>query len=151
MIFIFLSTEIPPVIFILALGRPLRHAGQVADDARGIIQIFTAALWALLQLVLADIPAVVADSIGNVEGKIRAAFMNRVENEQLVLASGEVFFEIDVAGAAAVEIADITIAMQPNLIKNRCFRIFNHEEIAVITRSRDGEPVGFIPFGVLHA
>ena len=151
MIFIFLSTEIPPVIFVLALGRPLRHAGQVADDARSVIQIFTAALRALLQLVLADISAVVADGVGHIKSEVGAAFMNRVEDQQFILAGGKVLFEVDMAGAAAVEVADIAIAMKSNLIENRCLRIFDDEKIAVITCPRNGKTVRFIPFGILYA
>lgn len=77
--------------------------------------------------------------------------MDRVEDQQFILAGGKVLFEVDMAGAAAVEVADIAIAMKPNLIENRCLGIFDDEEIAVITCPRNGETVRFIPFGVLHA
>ena len=62
---------------VLTVEREVRHALEVANDAREVVQIVRVAVRTFLQVLLGDVPAVAAQRVGTVEGKIVAPPLRR--------------------------------------------------------------------------
>ena len=77
---------------------------EIADDPRGVVQIAASALRAGIQPVLADVAAGIAQRVGYIEGQVIAAGANRRIQQKQILLFGQMLVQIDMAGAAAVQI-----------------------------------------------
>ena len=81
---------------LLACGREVRDPFHVADHARQVIQIVAMACGTCFQIAFVDMPALVADRIGNVERKVVAALGRGHAQQVAVLLLRKVLFEIHV-------------------------------------------------------
>ena len=139
---------------IIALGRLLlsgfREIGntfEIADDAGGIVHIFTAAFWAAVHIAFGDVSAVIADGIGNIDCPVGAAgFYGNIEKIP-VLFFGQMLGKIEMQGGAAVQIAGHFAAVENEFIDGFCF-VLDEIEIAVIAVARDNVAILFIPLCV---
>ena len=137
--------------FLLAAFGPLGNQGQITDDTGGIIQIFTAALGAMLQLVLGNVAAIIADGIGNVEGEVVTAGGDGQLQQMSILILGEMLFQIAMECTAAIQIAGVYLTMETELVDDVGTLILHQVEVRVITITRDDVVILLIPLGVLDA
>ena len=72
--------------FLLAGHREVADAFHVTDDSCQVIDVFAMALRTFLQIVLADVAALVADRIGNVECEVVTSFLSRYAQELRILS-----------------------------------------------------------------
>ena len=93
-----------------------RHTLQVADDTGQVIQVVASALRTYGQCILADVAAVVADSIAAVECEIIRAVM-RSDIEQLpVLVLAQMLGNVHVQRRTAIQIFDIVLSVEFELV-----------------------------------
>lgn len=104
--------------FLLACRGETANALHISDDAGEVVYIVAATFGAFLQVAFVDMTAFVADSVGNVEGKVIATFGSCNAQELAVLLLGEVLFEVHVKSRTASEVADIMTAMETELVNN---------------------------------
>ena len=71
--------------FFLTGHREVADTLHITDDTGQIINIFTLTVRTLLEVVLADVSAAVADGVRNVEGEIVATFLSRYPEELCIL------------------------------------------------------------------
>lgn len=109
--------------------RPAGNAGQVADYACRVINVFTSALRAFKQTVLADMAALVADRVRNVEGEIRRPFLNGKVHQERVLRTGQMLFQVAMKRGTAVQLVRILASVQSELVYRRTGLVFNNIEI----------------------
>mgnify|MGYP000997635702 CR=1 FL=1 len=136
--------------FALAVDREVRHALQIADDASEVVHILAFAVWALREITLVDVSAVVAQCVGDVEGEVVAAFHSRYAEQVAVLGLREVLFEIAVQGAAAGEVVDVATPVEAELLDGIDVLVFYHIEVAVVAIARHFQSISFVPRGILH-
>ena len=86
---------------------------EIADDPRGVVQIAASALRAGIQPVLADVAAGIAQRVGYIEGQVIAAGANRRVQQKQILLFGQMLVQIDMAGAAAVQIPGEGFTVEP--------------------------------------
>jgi len=108
------------------------------------------AVWALMQIALVDISAVVADSVGNIECKVVTSLLSSHLQQVQVLLLRQVLVQIHVQGGATCEVLDIRSAMQLKLINDGKRFILNNIEIGVIAVARHKITVLTILLGMLH-
>ena len=124
---------------------------EIADDPRGVVQIAASALRAGIQPVLADVAAGIAQRVGYIESQVIAAGANRRVQQKQILLFGQMLVQIDMAGAAAVQIPGEGFTVEPQLVQNVHRRVLGDEEIVVVAVARHIELAFFVPRSVLHA
>ena len=85
---------------------------EIADDARKIIHILTAADGTLVEIAFVYMPAIVASRIGDVEGEVVGALLRRHAEQVAILRLREVLFEITMQRRAAREVLHILPAVE---------------------------------------
>ena len=71
--------------FALAVDGEVGHTFEITNDACEIVHILALAVWALREITLVDVSAVVAQCVGDVEGEIIATFLCGNAEEMTVL------------------------------------------------------------------
>ena len=93
--------------------------------------------------------AVVANRIGDIEGKVIASFPACHAKQLPVLIPAEMFLQIHVQSRASGQMFDVFPSMQAKFVDNIQFFIFNDVEITVVAIARyfvAGFPVPFCVF-----
>lgn len=70
---VFAGIESSACLF-LSCGREIADALEVADDSCHVVHVLAMAMWALLEIALVDVSAVVADGVRDVEREVVASF-----------------------------------------------------------------------------
>ena len=105
---------------------------------------------ALLEVALVDIAAIVADSVGDVEGEVVASLLGCHLQQMQILLLGEVFLKVHVEGGATGKVLDVGSTMELELVDDGQRVVFNHIKIAVVAVAGHKVAVLTIPLGVLH-
>lgn len=124
---------------------------EVADNAGGIVKCAAAALRALGQPVFGDISTGFAQGIGDIVGKVAAASPNRNVKQLQILCLGQMLIQIDMAGAAAVQISGKRLPVESQLVYHADPCILYRKEIAVVAVAGNEQLAGLVPFGILYA
>ena len=72
--------------FLLAGHREVAYTFHVTDDSSQVVDVLAMALRAFLEIVLADVAALVADSVRNVECEVVTSFLSCNTKELRVLS-----------------------------------------------------------------
>ena len=136
--------------FFLTALREVADAFQVADDASHVVHVLAMAVGTFFEVPLVDVAAVVADGVGDVEGKVVAAFCGGYAQQLAVLLFGKVLVEVEVQGATAGEVLDIRGSVQLELVEDGQRVVLDHVEVAVVAVARHEVAVLAVPFGVFY-
>jgi len=98
--------------------------------------------------MLADVTAITADRIRNIESEVRTASLDGIIHEQTILILGQMLIQIAVQGRATIQILSELTAMQHELIEYGGGRIFYKIEVRIIAGARYGVAVSLVPLGV---
>ena len=82
--------------FLLTGHREVAYALHVTDDSCQVIDVFAMALRTLLEIVLADVAALVAVRVWNVECEVVTSFLSRYAKELRVLSLRQVLLKVKV-------------------------------------------------------
>ena len=136
---------------LLAGQREVGYAFHVADHARQVVGVAAAADGAFAQVAFVDVPAVVANGVGDVEREVVASLLCGHAQQLAVLGLREVLFEVHVQRRAAREVGDVALAVEAELVEDveRC--VFDGIEVAVVAVARHVVARFAVPFGVLDA
>ena len=94
----FVTMIVTSCSFFLAGHREVADTLHISDDAGQVIDVSAVALRTFLEVVLADVAALVADSVRNVEGEVVASFLCGYAQELAVLCLREMFFKVKMKG-----------------------------------------------------
>ena len=97
--------------FVLSLLGKTGNQLQVADDASGIIKILTVTDRTFHKAMLADVSTSFAQGVVDIESEVAAAGLYSGVQQKKILFLGQMLVQIDVAGAAAVEVSGEGSAM----------------------------------------
>ena len=84
---------------------------EISDYARKIIHILTAADGTLVQIAFVDMPAIVAEGVGDIECEVVGAFLRCYAEKVAILRLREVLFKITMQGRTAREVLHILPAV----------------------------------------
>ena len=84
---------------------------EIADDARKIIHILTAADGTLVEIAFVDMPAIVAEGVGDIECEVVGAFLRCYAEKVAILRLREVLFKITMQGRTTGEVLHILPAV----------------------------------------
>jgi len=82
--------------FFLAGHREVAYTLHVTDDTGQVVNVFALTVRTLLEVMLADVSAGIADGVRDVEGEVVATFLSGHSEQLGVLCLGKMFFEIEV-------------------------------------------------------
>lgn len=105
----------------------------------------------MIEPVFADVSTGFTQGVGNVEGEVIAAGLDGGVQQQVVLLLCQVLVQVDMACAAAVQVAGKRPAVQLELVEDVDGGVFHAEEVAVVAVAGDKQLVLAIPCGVLDA
>lgn len=95
--------------------------------------------------MFADVTAVIADGIRDVEGEVRTASFDGNVHQFAVLLLRKVLRQIDVTSTAAIEIAGEFVAVKDELVDHICLLVLNDIEIAVVAVARNLVSIALVP------
>ena len=134
--------------FLLLTGfRERGNALEIADDAGQIIQILRAALGTGFEAALGNIAAGITDRVRNVEGEIGAAGADGIIHQVAILVLVQMLIQIDMTGAAAIQISGEFAAVQNELVEHIALGVFYDVEIGIVAIARDFISIAAIPCG----
>ena len=140
--------DIGPLLCFFPAGfREARHPFEIANDASGIIKIFTAAGGTFIQAMLVDMSAIIADGIGDIEGKIRAAGYHCGIEHLEILIFGKMLAEVAVVSRPAIEVLRELLATHFEFIKDVFCFVLYEIKIGIIPVTRHEIAIAFIPLG----
>ena len=100
--------------------------------------------------MFADVSAIIANCIWNIERKITAASFDCSMHKTQILFFSKMFFEISVQCLAAIKIFCEFITMKNELVYQISSRIFYTIEIAVIAVAWNKIAIFFVPLSVFN-
>ena len=101
---------------LLACHREVADAFHVTDDTCQIVDVAAMTLRTLFEIVLADVAALVADCVRNVECEVVTSFLCCHAKQLSVLCLRQMLFKIEVQGRTTCEVLDVLSAMQAHLV-----------------------------------
>lgn len=136
--------------FHLTGSREIAYTFHVTDDACKVIYIRRVAVWALFQVALVDVSALVAHRVRYVECEVVAPFFGSHAHELSVLCLRQVLVKVHVQCRTARKVFYVGRAVQAELVENGERIVFYAIEIAVVAVARYEISVGFVPLCMLH-
>lgn len=97
-----------------------------------------------------NITALIANSVTNIKGEVRATCFDGVLHNNLILLLGQMLLQIHMISAAAIKILCELVAVQDKFIYEIDTIIFGTEKVAVITLARREQPVCLVPFSIFN-
>jgi hypothetical protein len=94
----FVTVIVTSCCFFLTSHREVADTFHISDDTGQVIDVCAVALRTFLEIVLADVAALVADGVRNVECKVVTSFLCSHAKKLAVLCLCKMFFKVKVKG-----------------------------------------------------
>ena len=146
----FVAVVMSPCSLFLASHREVADTLHITDDTCQIINVFAMTFRTLLEVVLADMTALVADRIRDVEYEVVASFLSCNSQKLGVLSLREVLLEIEVESRTSCEVLDVFAAVQTHLVNDIERLVLHDVEVAVVAVAWHNIAVFPIPLCVLY-
>ena len=112
----FVTMIVTSCSFFLAGHREVADTLHISDDAGQIIDVSAVALRTFLEVVLADVAALVAYCVRNVESKVVTSFLCSYAKQLAVLCLCQMFFKVKVKGRASGKMLYVFTTVESHLV-----------------------------------
>ena len=137
--------------FFLSRHGEVADAFHVTDNACHIVNVVAMAFGAGFQVTFVDVPAVVANGVGDVKGKIVASFFGRNAKQLSILGFGEMFFQVGMERRTTGEMLDVFPSVKAELVNEVERFVFHDVKVTIVAIARNFVAIFAIPFGVFDS
>ena len=123
---------------------------HISDNAGEVIHVLAVAFGTFMEIALVDMATVVANGVGDIEGKVVASFLGSHAEQLAVLGLGEMFLEVGVQCGSTGEVRDVALPVKTELVDQIQRIVLHAVEVAVVTVAGHAVTVLAVPFGMFY-
>ena len=112
----FVTMVVASCCFFLAGHREVADTLHISDDTGQVVDVSAVALRTFLEVVLADVAALVAYCVRNVECKVVTSFLGSHAKKLAVLCLCKMFFKVKVKGSASGKMFYVFTTVESHLV-----------------------------------
>ena len=131
--------------------REVAYTLHITDDTCQVVNVFAVTFRTFLQIVLADVAALIADCVRNIECEVVTSFLCSYTEKLCILCLGKMLLEIEVKSGSSSKMLDILAAVQTHLVNDIERLVLYDIEVAVVAVTRNEIAVFPIPLRMLYA